>query len=63
MQKTSVDVFAIEFVKSFGAFVKKQTTIAKSNGLNKDEINAIIATTCKLVGRNADEFKKRAGLN
>lgn len=54
--------FSDKFVADLGEFVRKQINTAEQQGLTKKEYQAIISTTFNLLGKNAEQFKREAGI-
>lgn len=54
--------FSDKFVKELGRFVKEQISTAEKQGITKKEYQAIISSTFNLLGVNAEEFKREAGI-
>ena len=62
MENKKQEKFGNEFVFELGKFVGAQKGKAQQEGLTHAEFQAIITTTFELLGRNAERFRKRAGI-
>ena len=51
-----------EFISELGKFVKKQKSKAEKQGMAKKEFQAIVSTSFNLLGKNAEHFRKEAGM-
>ena len=51
-----------EFIAELGKFVKEQRNKAEQQGMAKEEFQAIISTSFNLLGKNAEHFRKEAGI-